>query len=472
MISKSRFVRLLATAAVVFGASGCAYYNGIYNSKLAAHKGDLALHRGEELQARTSFQESANAAETVLVRFPRSKWRTRALFLAGRGEAMSSDCEQGVTHLRQYLSIQNESSADREKARLALAMCDVVHRRLAVARARLDSLINVKDPETSRQARLWAARAAVAANDREAAARLFATLDATAIQWEFVSASMQGGDYARAESLLIRRAQLGDWRPDVTSALRELYGAGRVDGVEGIVHQYDVARLRDSWRVGMHYLIGDLELQSGRDSLARRHLFTARQLAGSDTVVGRESAARLAFMGMSRFESLAEIDTVIARLDSSTKRSAYFRRLSDQLLLYRMLQSDTTSTGTDWFLAAEVARDSLHAPKIAYGQFVKLAREKPTALLAPKALHAAASIMPDSSSILIARLINLYPTSSVATWLRGGDPTTSADFAAIDTLLRKGWLSSARSYADTLRKLREAADRARAAKLAPTTGRF
>ncbi|MEP6766590.1 MAG: hypothetical protein ABJB66_19905, partial [Gemmatimonadaceae bacterium] len=338
-------------------------------------------------------------------------------------------------------------------------------------RARLDSLVNVKDAETSRQARLWAARAAVAANDRDAAAHFFATLDATAIQWEFVTASMQGADYARAESLLIRRAQLADWRPDVTTALRDLWNAGRVDGVEEIVHQYDLSRLRDSWRVGMHYLIGDLDLQAGRDSLARRHLFAAHQLAGSDTIVERESAARLAFMGLSRFENLAEIDTAIARLDSTAKRSIYFRRLSDQLLLYRMLQSDTESTGTNWFLAAEVARDSLRAPKIAYGQFVKLAREKPTTLLAPKALHAAAAIMPDSSAILIARLVSTYPSSSVATWLRGGDPTTSADFAPIDTLLRKGWLNSARNYADTLRKLRDAADRARAAKLGPSTGR-
>ena len=324
MINKLRFVRSLAISVAAFSASGCAYYNGIYNSKHAAHKGDVALSRGEEVQARSSFQESASSAETVLVRFPKSKWRTRALYLAGRGEAMSSDCEQGVTHLRQYLAVPNEASADREKARLALAMCDVVHRRLPVARARLDSLINVKDAETSRQARVWAARAAVAANDREAAARLFATLDATAIQWEFITASMQGADYARAESLLVRRAQLGEWRPDVTSALRDLWTAGRVDGVEQIVNQYDVSRLRDSWRVGMHYLVGDLEMQAGRDSLARRHLFTARQLAGSDTVIGRESAARLAFMGMSRFQSIAEIDTVIARLDSTTKRSNLF----------------------------------------------------------------------------------------------------------------------------------------------------
>ncbi len=282
-----------------------------------------------------------------------------------------------------------------------------------------------------------------------------------------MTASLQGADYARAESLLIRRAQLGDWRPDVTTALRELWNAGRVDGVEEIVRQYDAARLRDSWRVNMHYLIGDLDLQSGKDSLARRHLFTARQLAGTDTVIQRESAARLALMGMSRFESLAEVDTVIARLDSTAKRSVYFRRLSDQLLLYRMLQSDTESTGASWFLAAEVARDSLHAPKIAYGQFVKLARDKPGTLLAPKALHAAATIFPDSSSLLMARLVSAYPLSSVVAWMRGGDPTTSADFAASDSLLRKGWLSSARSFADTLKKLRDAAERARTGKLAP-----
>ncbi|MDQ6612286.1 MAG: hypothetical protein M3Y64_07630, partial [Gemmatimonadota bacterium] len=268
---------------LTLAASGCAYYNGVYNAKDAAHKADIALRDGQEGQSRAKFVESASAAESVLVRFPNSRWRTRALYLAGRGEALSSNCEQGVVRLREYLALSGEAKLDRQRAQLAMSVCDVIHQRLPVARARLDSLINVKDAETSRQARLWAARAAVAANDREAATRYFSSLDAKAIQWEFVTASMQGADYARAESLLIRRARLGDWRPDVTTALRDLWTAGRAEGVEEIVRQYDAARLRDSWRVNMHYLLGDLNLQAGNDSLARRHLFTSRQLAGTDT---------------------------------------------------------------------------------------------------------------------------------------------------------------------------------------------
>ena len=468
-----RFVRIqsamLLTAA--FTASGCAYYNGVYNAKEAAHKADIALRDSQEGQARAKFQESASAAETVLVRFPASRWRTRALFLAGRGEALGSDCEQGVLRLRQYLAISGEPLIDRQKAQLALSVCDVIHQRLPVARARLDSLTNVKDAEVARQARLWAARAAVAANDHEAAARYFSTLDAKAIQWEFITASMQGADYVRAESLLIRRAQLGEWRPDVTTALRDLWTAGRVAAVEEIVRQYDAVRLRDSWRVNMHYLLGDLDLQAGNDSLARRHLFTARQLAGTDTTIQRESAARLAFMGMSRFQNLTELDTAIARLDTTARRSNYFRRIADHLLLYRMLQSDTESTGGSWFLAAEVARDSLHAPGIAYTQFLKLAREKPATMLAPRALHAAATLKPDSAPILVERLLSNYPASSVAMWLRGTDVAASTEFASSDSVLRKAWLASARTFADTLKKLRDAADRTRAAKLAPNAGK-
>ncbi len=151
----SRRLRSTLLVVIALGSSGCAYYNGIYNAKEAAHRAEIALRQGQEGQSHAKFQESAEAAETVLVRFPKSRWRTRALYLAGRGEALGSDCEMGVTRLRQYLAIPGESTGDRDRARLALSICDVVHRRLPVARARLDSLVNVKDAETARQARLW-----------------------------------------------------------------------------------------------------------------------------------------------------------------------------------------------------------------------------------------------------------------------------------------------------------------------------
>ena len=223
-----RLLALIAPAAIATLAGGCVYYNGIYNAKDAAKAGDARLRRGDESGASEQFQLSAQRAETVLVGHPDSKWRARALYLAGRGAAWGNECGVATNRLDQFLAIEGTDQADRNRARLALAACDTRASRLPVARARLDSLLEVSDKETTRQARIWAARAALAAGDRDAVGRYLQGMEISALQWELVQVSLAAGEYARAESLLVERASRGDYRDDATRAIRELWGRGRV----------------------------------------------------------------------------------------------------------------------------------------------------------------------------------------------------------------------------------------------------
>lgn len=453
--TRSARVRAFGIAAwLTLATSGCVYYNGVYNARAAARDGDRRLARGGETEATPFFQSSAAKAESILVRHPKSSWRTHALYLAGRGAALAGQCETGVPRLSEFLAEPGTTAADRDRARVALGVCDLRLTRIPAARARLDSLIDAPDAQTARQARIWAARAALAAGDRDAVARYLGDADDGALPWELLLSSLAAREYTRVESLLVQRAALVDYRDDVPRALREMWAAGEWDGVERVVQRFDAVRLRDAQRATLHFAVGELNLRSGRDSIARQHLFTARTLAGRDSIVERESAARLAFITMVRAASLPDVDSVLVRLDSATLRTPFARRVSEQLLLIRLLTSQDEPTGAARFLAAEVARDSLRAVALARSLFMQVVREQPGAALAPHALYAAGLLTPDSAAAWGQRIAREYSGSAVARWIAGDDPASQSDFASVPALLSQRWGVAIRVWADSVRKLR------------------
>lgn len=453
-VAPRSILRRLWLCGMALSVSGCVYYNGIYNAKESARRADARLRRGAESDAATLFQTSAAKAETVLVRHPNSSWRTRALYLAGRGAALGGQCEAAVPRLTAFLTVAGSTADDLARARVALASCELRLAKIPSARARLDSLLDVRNPEIARQVRLWAARAALAAGDRDAVAGYLGDADDSLLPWELVLASLSAREYVRVESLLVQRAARADYREDVTRAIRELWTAGHWDAVESIVRGYDAARIRDASRAGLHFAAGDLNLRAGRDSLARQHLFAARTLAGRDTVIERESTARLAYMNLVRVGSLREVDTIIARQDSATRRTPYARRVSEQLLLVRLLAQQDEPTGAATFLAAEVARDSLRAPELAKALFLRVAREIPGNPLAPQAWYAASLLSPDSADAWIARIRRDHAQSAVAAWLSGDDPGSRPDFVSAPELLQVRWTETLRVWSDSVRKLR------------------
>ena len=445
--------RPLVTLALLL-LSGCVYYNGVYNAKEAARHGDARLRRDAETDAVQFFQLSAEKAESVLVRHPTSPWRMRTLYLAGRGAALGGQCDVALRRLTEFLLQPAGTPDDRDRARVALASCEMRTANIPVARRRLDSLVNVRDPETARQARLWAARAALAAGDRDAVAHYLGGAEDGAMPWELLLASLAAREYVRVESLLVQRAARADYREDAARALRELFAAGRWDAVESVVRGYDASRIRDASRASMHFAVGDLNMRAGRDSIARQHLFVARTLAGRDTLLERESTARIAYLSVMRASTVREIDTIVARQDSAVRRTPFARRINEQLLLVKLLAQQTEPTGAAWFLAAEVARDSLRARDVARGLFLRLVRDVPGTPLAPQALYAAGLLAPDSAKAWQARIQRDFAASSVAAWLNGDDPAGRPDFFLTPDLLQVRWTETLRTWSDSVRKLR------------------
>ncbi len=456
-VSRRQTARCRA-AALFLGAciasSGCVYYNGIYNAKAAARQGDALLRGANDGEASVQFQLSAARAETVLVRYPKSQWRTRALYLAGRGAAFSGQCERALTQLRLFLDVSGTPADDRDRARVALATCEFRTNRIAVARLRLDSLVDAPNPETARQARLWSARAAMAVGDRDAVPQYLRDLDAGTLQWELIGASVAANEYARAESLLTAQAEASVYRDEAGRYLRDLWLSGRQAQVETIVSRFDRSRVREEQRASLYFAVGDLNLRAGRDSVARLQLALAAQRAGRDSVVFREATARLTALRIMTLASLRQLDSVVATQDSVVRATPFFQRVQEQLLFVSLLAGKVDPTGASLYLAAEVARDSLRSSPLAEVLFLRVAREVFGSPLAAQALFAAGLIRSDSAAIWNERIRADYPNSAIAAYLRGEDPANRADFISSPELLRFSWTEGARTWADSVRRLR------------------
>lgn len=446
--------RLTLVLASWLVGSGCVYYNGIYNAQTEARLADARLRRNDDAEATTRFQRSAAIAETVLVRHPGSKWRNRALYIAARSGAMAAQCERAMPRLQQVMAGTTLNADERDRSRLALASCEVRTGLSGDARPRLDSMFRSADREIARQSRIWAARAALSMGDRDAVPAYLGDLDAGVLQWELISASMSAREYTRVESLLVQRARLGDYREDVTRALRELITDGRNDAAERIVAQYDAARVRDDSRARMHYMLGDMHARTGLDSIARRHLYAARTLSQRDTVTAHEANARLALLDLKRVTTVRELDTLVARQDSVVWRTRYAREVADRVLLFRLLAGRGDPESASLYLAAEIARDSLRAPRLARTLFLRIARESPLSPLVPNAWYAAALLEPDSAAAWQRRVLADFGNSAVAARLRGEDPADRPDFVSTPELLTFNWTDALRTWSDSVRKLR------------------
>jgi hypothetical protein len=448
-------VRALA-ALLLVGVSSCAYFNGIYNAREEEKKADRLARRGEEGAAQSAYLASAEKAETVLVRHGKSRWRSDALYLAGRGHALGGQCPRGEVRLREYLATNKATGRPRDLAEVALGACELMAGRLREARERLMPLTTSRDRGVRSLASLWAARAAIRLADNAEAARLLQAVDPGLAQWELAGASLEAGAWTQAESLLTQRAIRGDWREGATLALDHLWAAGQDSAVMRLADRWARAGTPVAAKVRMHLRIGDLALASGRDSLAGQHLREARRLS-TDATIDRQSEARLLVVRVAEADSLQAIDELLRQTQRVSGGTPAHMRLEANLLLVHMLSEyRRDSWGAGLFLAGEVARDSLRNARVAHRFFRLAADSAPTSPIAPTALLAAALLMPDSAERYRERVRKDFADTPAGYILAGRDAAELPAWSFMDEQFRSRWSFIGRFYRDSIAKLRPA----------------
>jgi predicted negative regulator of RcsB-dependent stress response len=404
--------RALLLAMLTLSIAACAYYNGLYNANRLANDARRAEREGRTSEARSLWSRAAVKAETVIARFPKSKYHDDALLLHGLALARLNSCGQALSSLREATTSSRDERV-RADAHLLAARCWLA---LEQPESVLTEVATLADGARREgrdealllrgQAYVWLGRDAPALADLEASA-------APAAAYPRAIALVRLGRSVAAESVLTRAAldsyDEQSWLPALDSVGRRSPAAAAAL-VDRLVTRPDLTPgeqrrllLRD----------GERWLNAGEDTLAARR-FSAIAAVAPDSSEGGTARAHLAVQRLRQTHSLAELPARLDSLASASRRGgpavqvvapyvAVLTRTVDAL--------DPDAMPLALFLAGEYLRDSLGMRDVAAEAFAEVVRRAPESVIAPKALLAQAVLEPGSSDSLVALVRERYPES-------------------------------------------------------------
>jgi hypothetical protein len=438
-------MRLSPALVLLLGAAGCAYYNGLYNARGLVRRAESAAREGRDSVAVAAWREAAAKADTVIARYPRSRWTDDALLVSGTSAAFSGACDHGLARLAQWERHPAADPRRKPRASLARGACLVRFGEHARALDTLTPLTTFDDETIARLAAAWAARAALAKSRFEDVYPLARTAGSDALDAELATSALDSGRSSVAARLLAQRALA--WRSlvAVQGPLTRLSRVDRADAdrIVGLAQESRASRLE---RARLSLAAGAWSESAGDVPAARAHYAQALRMS-SDTTVVTEVATR---GGLLDVRSAMTLEDARARLDAAKARAVDAARLAgvDSALRVAVRLSEAADTsGASVFLAAEVARDAVGAVPLARALFLRTAREFSRSSLAPRAWLAAANLSPDSARAWHAKVIEMYGASPYADALTG-KPVSAAALDADERLLHQAW-TRARARGDS-----------------------
>ncbi len=435
--SLSRASVRLCVCACVF--SGCAYYNAMYNANRWTEQAVRSERAGRTGEARDRWARAAMHAESVLARHPRSRWADDAMLARGRALLHLGQPADAAAQLERAARATDDPDR-RDEAHLLLGRANLVLRRYSQAESSLTLAVLARRDGVRDEARWMLGRAYLALGRPDDALR------------ELVETRHPGAALDRLRTaLLLRdtvlaRAAVGDlaaapfderaWAP----VLDSLASAGLRDAAGQVVE--DVLRRDDDVSSGARarLLLGDGArlVAAGRAGDGRARYQQVLDIA-PDSIEARTAAVRLSAMRAAAAGSAEEVASLADPLLRIVARGGEpAREAQDLLALVVQLDSLGRAEATPdaaWFLRAELARDSLHAPALAARLFADVGARYPGSPWAPKALLAAIvgghSAADSLESVLRARY-----AESPYVLAAYGPREDSAGFAALEDSLR------------------------------------
>jgi hypothetical protein len=453
----------------MFLSSSCAYYNGMYNARQSMRRADALAQKGLTDSASVHYARAAEAAEYVLRRHADSPWKSEALLLSGQASAQTGACATATDRLTTLLAVDSLSLDDRARASLAFAVCNVQNAEYAAAATRLEAVdmaltqsdsavaVSPEREELRRAVRRWRARIALAMNDVALADQLLQALSERDAPWERAAFAVSQRDWARADAILVARATVGDVHPMLEPLLRDASALRQYSLVSRVADAYAGSEAPRAIRARVQLLAGDAAVFAGDSATARTHYMRVLTRALADSTTVRDASARLTQMAVMRADSVPALRALLDTAPIEARGSAVFDRIEAATVLFLSLYDADDPSGAAWYLAGEVARDSLSSPRLALSVWRELERRWPDAPVTPRALYAAHLLAPDSASVLKERLQSRYGASAMSALLRGEGVSDSAEQRAADALLDSRWRLAVRGLDEALRLRRSAA---------------
>lgn len=394
--------------------TGCVYYNGMYNANRLAKQAKKAQREGRTFQAQGYWAQAEVRADTVIARYPDSKWADDAQLI--RGEAMVSrgDCPGAIPALEQA-TLSQDSPEVVQQAQILLGGCRLKEGNLSAADRAFSSLLESPDSSVRRMARINHARILRLDGQCQAAIEALDGLDGAQPDAERAICYSVLGDVAAARPLLDQALARGDTTFAWGVALA---GVGRVD--PGLASSYTSAvvaipGLRTEERDGLLVADGVRLLPVNADSgLARLRAAAAANPVTDNSLLARLTIARYL---LGQAETVPALETARPELTPlsefggvSAIAALNYLRVLDRAQRYL----DSVPPGAPrgdlaTFMLAESIRDGLPAPRVAAQLFASIPTYWPESPYAPKALLALAGLQPDNAEMIIHAMECVYP---------------------------------------------------------------
>lgn len=411
-------------AALLLG--GCAYYNGLYNAERLVKRAEKAEREGRTGEASSYWGEAAVKAETVLVRFPKSKWAERARFIDGKALQRSGNCQAAVVPLGR-VATEGRDPALADQAAVLWSECLAQLGQSEAAGFAIERLVRSEDPAVRSEAS-WRAGVAYRRSGRaEEAVTFLQGSDLPQARGELAIALADAGRITEAlaltDTLIVELDTLVRWG-DLLGAIgrEDIIDASKfLDRAAGYMRPHPDTLAR--------WLSEDAARWLRADTAQATRRWGQAFAAGPITENGVEALLRLLRFRLAQSADPAVLDTVVSTVAEvepgagvAAGRAAAFgqaaravRRRLDSLDI-RAPQGDMRG-----FLLAETLRDSLNAVLLSASLFERIASERPESPYASKALFAMAAADPIRRDSLMAMIVARYPSDPYVIVATGGD---------------------------------------------------
>jgi tetratricopeptide (TPR) repeat protein len=444
--------RAARVVGLTLAVSGCAYYNAMWSAERFAREARRLEARGQEPEARTQWARAAVKAESVLVHHPQSRWADDAVVLRAEGLARAGTCAAAAAPIAKALATVSETSL-RERAGLAAAQCALTTGKPVEAEHALTDALASNDAPRRSRAEFLAGQGAADRLDYDAAVAHFRRSREPAALPARARALLAAGRPVDAAAVLDTVAE-GRFREDEwAELLGGLAAAGGV-GPASLTLDRMLARSRVPFAARARLLIADGDRRSAAgdlDGAGARYRQAAAAVPGSAGTTAEAGTARVreqrALAGAAARP--ADLSPIIAELTRIVRPGkpgggggaglaapgGAGAGEAQRLLELVARVAATSTTPGEAFRSAELARDSLGAPRLAGQLFLELAANDPGSLFAPKALVAALPLVPERHDSILGVLGGTYAASPYTRALRG--EASLAYGAAEDSLARE-----------------------------------
>jgi tetratricopeptide (TPR) repeat protein len=427
-------VRLCACVSLL---SGCAYYNGMYNTRRFARNAERSERAGRTSEAADRWRQVVLHADTLLARHPGSRWADDAELLKGRA-LVALRAWPAATEVLERAKSRAGTEEQRRDAQYWLGIAAAGRRDHGRALANLDSALASARRERRQAARLARGRLLLAMGRPAEALRDFDAVAGDAVRFERATAALALALPAAAAAHADSAVGAADVAVERWIAFLDTLGrrGGTLEASALVGRLVSSRQFPAAARTRMLLEDGDRLASAGLDAPALERWEAVMHL-DPDGDTGRLAEVRTLRLALRMPDAASRLDAVRYQLESVAGTGGEAgQEARDVLRILAMVGAAPRGTVADAhaYRVAELLRDSIPSPPLAAAAFAAMAGTWPESPWAPKAILAAIGAAHPAEDSLRLVLAERYAHSPYTLAAAGAAADPDA-FAAIEDSL-------------------------------------